>query len=105
MPAFVILHIPHSRTGTETQGEVGRLIASRLKGEHLQLDSAWLVRSEEMAGELRDRLAEGLPSEDALVVLEIGEQAAWRGLTGEQGEWLVSQVWASRCCSGLVVTD
>jgi hypothetical protein len=93
MPAFIVLHIPHSRTGTETHGEVGGLIASRLDVPHLQLDGVWLVYSEEMADGILDRLSDGLPLEDALVVFEIGEQAAWRGLTDEQGEWLVSQVW------------
>jgi hypothetical protein len=94
MRTFRVVHIAHSRTA-ETHREVGRLIASRLKGAHLEIDCVWLVHSEEMADEIRDRLSDGVAPEDALLVLEIGEQAAWRGLTQAQGEWIVGHVWVS----------
>ncbi len=90
MPSFIVLHIPHSRTGAG--GTIGDLIASQLRGPHLQLDRVWLVHAEETADENRDRLAGGLPPEDALGVLEVGEQAAWGGLTEEQREWILGHV-------------
>ena len=53
------------------------------------------VHSEIEADDIRDRLSDGLPPEDALLVFKIGEQAAWKGLTQEQGEWIVRYVWVS----------
>jgi hypothetical protein len=70
----------------------------------MQLGPAWLVRSNETADDLRDRLCAGLPPEDGMLVLEIGEQGAWRGVTEEQGEWLVSNIWATRCSRVTVIS-
>jgi hypothetical protein len=95
MPSLIVLHIPHSRTGGETHGDLGRLVVSRLEGAHLNIDCVWLVHSDAMADEIRDSLRDGLPPQDRLLVFEVGEQAAWGGLTPEEGEWIVGHVWVS----------
>ena len=99
---FIVLQIPRSPRSTPCDQELAGLIASLPGGAHLQLGCVWLVRSDESADQVRDRLLASVPNEDALIVLEMGEQAAWAGLTSEEGEWLVSKVWASRW-SGLRV--
>jgi hypothetical protein len=103
-PTFIVLRIPKSPRSTAAAEELARPIASLRAGAHLQLGAIWLVRSEESADELRDRLSADLPNEDALVVVEMGEQAAWTGLAAEDGEWLVSNVWASRWSGLKVIT-
>ena len=92
MATFMVLHIPRSPPGTQMRPELGDRIASLLGDAYLQLDCIWLVHSVDMADQIRDRLSVGLPPEDGFVVLGIGDEAAWRGLTEEQGEWLVRHV-------------
>jgi hypothetical protein len=88
MATFIVLHIPQT-PGTRAREELAGRVSSVLGGAHLQLDCAWLVHSQETADDVRDRLAVGLPPRDGLLVLEIGQQAAWTGVTEEQAEWLV----------------
>jgi hypothetical protein len=92
MPSFIVLHIPKSPSSPGVDFDLEQRLAS-IGEAHLQLDRVWLVHSREMADDIRDRLSTGLPPEDAIVVLEIAEQGAWRGVTEEQGEWLVRYVW------------
>jgi hypothetical protein len=92
MPSFIVLHIPKSPSRPGVDVDLEQRLAS-IGDAHLQLDHVWLVHSREMADDIRDRLSTAVPAEDAIVVLEIAEQAAWRGVTEEQGEWLVRYVW------------
>jgi hypothetical protein len=92
MPSFLIIHIartgPVANSRRELRGHIRQLPAA----QHLDLDCAWVVESEETADALRDRLRQSLAPADGLLVLGIGEQAAWGGLREQDADWLVEHL-------------
>lgn len=53
------------------------------------LDSTWLVKSDESAKEVRDRLKPHLDADDELLVVNItGDVAAWVGFSDRGSKWL-----------------
>ena len=92
MGNFLIIHVGRTSPVAQSRADLKRRIHALPSGTYLDLDCAWLVASDETADELRDTLGANLPPEDALVVLGIGEQAAWTGLRDEQAEWFVQHL-------------
>ena len=90
MPSFLVIHIGRSSPVLQSRANLRGHI--RELPNHLDLDCAWLVESEETADEIRDSLRPFVPPEDGLVVLGVGEQAAWTGLREQQAEWLVQHL-------------
>ncbi len=57
------------------------------------LDSTWLVKTELTATELRDALKGFIDAKDALLVLDVSnDAAAWVGLPEPAGDWLSANV-------------
>jgi hypothetical protein len=53
------------------------------------LDSTWLIKSDETHRELRDRLSELIDENDRLLVIDVsGDSAAWQGFTKKAGQWI-----------------
>jgi len=52
------------------------------------LDSTWLVRSNLSCVEVRDLLTPHMDSNDELLVITLGGEAAWRGFNAPAVEWL-----------------
>jgi hypothetical protein len=53
------------------------------------LDSTWLLRTEENAAQLRDRLTAHLDAGDELLVIDVTDQeAAWRGFDQRASRWI-----------------
>jgi hypothetical protein len=53
------------------------------------LDSTWLIVTNETPVELRNRLARHLDPNDELLVIDItGDAAAWRGFSEKSSKWL-----------------
>jgi hypothetical protein len=96
MALFLLLPVSQKPLPNSVREELANRIASLAAGgTYLQLGCTWMCESEEIADEFRNRLSIGLSSEEALVVLEIGDQAAWGGLTEDQAEWLIEHVGAT----------
>jgi hypothetical protein len=45
-----------------------------------------------MADDIRDRIRDGLPPDDRLVVMDVCLEASWHGLTVEEANWIVEDV-------------
>lgn len=53
------------------------------------LDSTWLLRTEETAAQLRDRLLAHIDGGDELLVIDVsGRAAAWSGFGERGGQWI-----------------
>jgi hypothetical protein len=53
------------------------------------LDSTWLVRTEETAVALRDRLKRHLDADDELLVIDVtNPEAAWHGFDSRASQWI-----------------
>jgi hypothetical protein len=52
------------------------------------LDSTWLVITERTPAEIRDELRQYLKSDDRLLVVHCGEEAAWLGFEDDCRTWL-----------------
>lgn len=53
------------------------------------LDSTWLVRTEESAAQLRDRLSPCLDGGDELLVIDVtSPEAAWSGFDQRASQWI-----------------
>jgi hypothetical protein len=92
MPSFLVIHIGRSSLVSQSRSDLRGHIRELPGSEHLDLECAWVVESEETADEIRDRLKQSVPAEDGLLVLGIGEQAAWRGLREQEADWLVEHL-------------
>ena len=53
-----------------------------------QLDSTWLVVTEDTAVQIRDKLAPYLDANDELLVAKVSAPAAWRGFNDKGSQWL-----------------
>ena len=56
------------------------------------LESTWMVRSNETAVQIRDRLVKHMDANDGLLVVKSANVAAWRGLSDEISKWLKEYV-------------
>jgi hypothetical protein len=92
MPSFLVVHIGRTSPITQSRNDLRGHIRELPGSDHLDLECAWVVESEETADEIRDRLKLSVPAEDGLLVLGIGEQAAWRGLCEQEADWLVEHL-------------
>lgn len=52
------------------------------------LDSTWIVVTELSATEVRDKLTPHLKSNDKILVVKSGREAAWRGFNDRGSTWL-----------------
>ena len=91
MANFMIVHIPAASSqgkGEELFQQIARLWPGPLR----MVGSVSLIQSKDMADTIRDTLCACLPSDDALVVVSIGDQGAWRGLPDEHMRWLAERL-------------
>jgi hypothetical protein len=53
------------------------------------LDSTWLLRTEESAVQVRDRLLQRLDESDELLVIDVTDtEAAWEGFDPRANQWI-----------------
>lgn len=53
------------------------------------LDSTWLLRTEESAAQLRDRLSPHIDAGDELLVIDVtNPEAAWSGFDQRASQWI-----------------
>lgn len=52
------------------------------------LDSTWFIVTTSTAVQVRDNLVRYIKSDDQLLVLKSGQEAAWFGFTDEINKWL-----------------
>jgi hypothetical protein len=90
MTSFVVL--PISPASAKIADELRKGVASLTGVTSLDLGGVWIVESEATADEIRDAVSAHLPEEDALIVFGVGEQAAWRGLSPNQADWLADHL-------------
>jgi len=57
-----------------------------------QLDSTWIVATEQTAEQIRDKLISYLDKNDELLVTKISAPAAWQGFNEEGSQWLRNQL-------------
>lgn len=76
-----------NRPGQNYAGLIDALKAVPLWWHHL--DSTWLLRTEETATELRDRLRLHVDAGDELLVIDVtSSAAAWSGFSERGGQWI-----------------
>jgi hypothetical protein len=76
-----------NRPGQNYTGLIDALKAVPLWWHHL--DSTWLLRTEETASELRDRLRPYVDAGDELLVIDVTScAAAWSGFAERGGQWI-----------------
>ena len=92
MGSFLVIHIGRASPVAQSRAKLRGQIQDLPGGTYLDLDCAWVVESDETADEIRDTLKKTVPAEDGVVVLSIGEQAAWTGLCEDEAEWLVQHL-------------
>jgi hypothetical protein len=56
------------------------------------LDSAWIVKTDWSAKQVRDHVKTHLDSTDKLLVVELSGEGAWTGLNDEAIDWLVENL-------------
>lgn len=56
------------------------------------LDSVWIVVTDMSAVEIRDYLNPILDSNDELLVVKSGREAAWKGFSDKGSQWLVKHL-------------
>lgn len=52
------------------------------------LESVWIVETSLSAGQIRDHLTSHIDKNDKLIVLRLGKEAAWYGLSDETSNWI-----------------
>jgi hypothetical protein len=52
------------------------------------LDSTWLIKTQESAIDIRNKLKKHIKSDDELLVIKYGNEAAWFGFNEKGAEWL-----------------
>jgi len=76
-----------NRPGQNYTGLYKALKAVPLWWHHL--DSTWLLRTEETAVQLRDRLRAHIDVGDELLVIDVSSRAAaWNGFSERGGQWI-----------------
>jgi hypothetical protein len=76
-----------NRPGQNYGGLVAALKSAQLWWHYL--DSTWLLRTDETAAELRNRLTVLIDPGDELLVVDVtGRAAAWSGFDENAGEWI-----------------
>jgi hypothetical protein len=56
------------------------------------LDSAWIVKTDWSAKQVRDHVKAHIGSTDKLLVMELSGEGAWTGLNDEAIDWLVENL-------------
>jgi hypothetical protein len=56
------------------------------------LDSAWIVKTDWSAKQVRDHVKAHIGSTDKLLVVELAGEGAWTGLNDEAIDWLVENL-------------
>jgi hypothetical protein len=76
-----------NRPGQNYPGLVEALKATPLWWHYL--DSTWLLRAEESAAQVRDRLKQCVDAGDELLVVDVtGTEAAWAGFNERASQWI-----------------
>jgi hypothetical protein len=86
MTTYVIGYDIHPSKG-ETYDELTEAIKKLGKWWH-NLDSTWVVVTELSAKEVRDNLKCHLRTDDQLLVVKSGTEAAWTGFSEKGSQWL-----------------
>ena len=93
MPAYVIYHLSDAgdarRITDEGLAERMTAVAGR---DSLQLPGMWIVQSSGTSDQIRDELRASIGPADGLLVLEIGQDAAWAGVSSTVGDWLLDRL-------------
>jgi hypothetical protein len=92
MSGFLIMHVGRSLPVARFRTQLMKRIQAIAAGAYLELDGVWLIESDDTADEIRDRVRDCVPPDDALIVFGIGDQTAWTGLPEEQADWLVERL-------------
>jgi hypothetical protein len=60
--------------------------------ERLPLDGLWIVQRDGTSDQLRDELRPSIGADVGLLILEIGQDAAWAGVSAAVGAWLLEKL-------------
>ena len=93
MPAYVIYHLPSGRGAAHgAHANLDAKVRALASTDRLQLDNIWIVQRDGTSDQIRDELRASIGADDGLLVLEIGQDAAWAGLPEAVGEWLLENL-------------
>ncbi len=59
------------------------------------LESTWVIASNQTAMQIRDNLFQTMDHDDGLLVTRLSTEAAWHGLSEQNGQWLKRQIEAA----------
>jgi hypothetical protein len=93
MPAYVIYHVPSGRGEARVAREnLAAKVGALASADRLQLDGMWIVQRDGTSDQIRDELRTSVGPDDGLLVFEIGQDAAWAGVSAAVGEWLLERL-------------
>jgi hypothetical protein len=93
MPAYVIYHLPSGRGAAHaTHARLDATVRALATTDRLRLDDIWIVQRDGTSDQIRDELRASIGADDGLLVLEIGQDAAWAGLPDAAAEWLLEKL-------------
>jgi hypothetical protein len=93
MPAYVIYHLPSGRGAAHAAHEnLAAKVKALASTDRLQLDGIWIVQRDGTSDQIRDELRASIGADDGLLVLEIGQDAAWAGVPDAVGKWLLEKL-------------
>ena len=87
MTTYIIGYDIHPTKG-ETYDELIKAIKNVGSLWWHHLDSTWIVVTTKTSVEVRDALSKHLRSDDQLLVVKSGREAAWTGFNDEGSKWL-----------------
>lgn len=56
------------------------------------LESSWVIVTDQSAAQIRDYLAQAMDTDDGLLVARLQGESAWQGLGDELSQWLKNQL-------------
>ena len=92
MPSYVIYHFDQGQDQGRARRDFSAGMALIPAQDRLDLDGLWIVQADGTSDQIRDELRAHLGPHCALLVLEIGPDAAWTGVCPDVGEWLLEQL-------------
>jgi hypothetical protein len=93
MPAYVIYHLPSGRDAAHAaHANLDAKVRALASTDRLHFDNIWIVQRDGTSDQIRDELRGSIGADDGLLVLEIGQDAAWAGLPEAVAEWLLENL-------------
>jgi len=94
MTAYLICHV--DRVKGPASANIRRTLAARVKERWdrraVELDGSWILQADCTSDQIRDDLLAHTGKREILLVVALGDDAAWNGLDPSEGDRLIEQI-------------